>query len=162
MNFMTTIESAMRFSMDSNILIYAEGTDDLVKRDRALLTIGRIGTGNIVLPMQTAGETLRWLMRKGRLDRRAAVERTTMWMEQCEPLGVSTASFRKALELVIRNGFQIWDAVILSASSEAGAAVLLSEDMQHGFNWGGVTVVNPFVLSEPELLQLTSTQSTMH
>ena len=72
MNFMTTIESAKRFSMDSNILIYAEGTDDLVKRDRALLTIGRIGTGNIVLPMQTAGETLRWLMRKG-VARRFAI-----------------------------------------------------------------------------------------
>jgi predicted nucleic acid-binding protein len=152
----------MRFSMDSNILIYAEGTDEPAKRDRALFTISKIGRGNIVLPMQTMGETLRWLMRKGKLDRGAAVERITMWMEQCKPLDMSAVSFGKALNLVSRRGFQIWDALILAASSEGGAAVLLSEDMQHGFTWGGVTIVNPFVLSEQELLQLTSTQWTMH
>ena len=85
-----------------------------------------------------------------------------LWIEHCELLDQSVASFRKALDLVSRHGFQVWDAVILAASAEAGAAVLLSEDMQHGFIWDGVTIVNPFVLSEEELLQLTSTQSTMH
>lgn len=33
---------------------------------------------------------------------------------------------------------------MLSASAEAGAAMLLSEDMQDGFVWRGLTVVNPY------------------
>jgi hypothetical protein len=28
----------------------------------------------------------------------------------------------------------------------------LSEDLQHGFTWGGVTIVNPFVSPRHELL----------
>jgi len=39
----------------------------------------------------------------------------------------------------------------LSAASAAGCRLLLSEDMQEGFTWGGVTVVNPFT-DEPHPL----------
>jgi predicted nucleic acid-binding protein len=46
----------------------------------------------------------------------------------------------------------IWDAVILSTASEAGCRLLLSEDMQEGFTWGGVTVTNPFASVQHELL----------
>jgi hypothetical protein len=37
----------------------------------------------------------------------------------------------------------IWDAVILAAASQSGCRLLLFEDLQHGFSWGGLTVVNP-------------------
>ena len=149
-------------SLDSNILIYAEGTDDLVKRDIVIAMIGHIGPENILLPMQSAGETLRWMIRKGKLERGVAVRKIEWWLGQCVALPVSVAAFRKACTLVERNAFQLWDAVIFSASSEAGAEVLLSEDMQHGFSWGGVTILNPFTLNEQQRLQLTSAQSTMH
>jgi hypothetical protein len=46
----------------------------------------------------------------------------------------------------------IWDAIILAAASEAGCRVLLSEDMQEGFTWGGVTIINPFAFSPHRLL----------
>jgi predicted nucleic acid-binding protein len=50
----------------------------------------------------------------------------------------------RALDLVTDHRFYIWDAVIFAAASEASCQVLLSEDMQDGFAWGGVQVVNPF------------------
>lgn len=50
----------------------------------------------------------------------------------------------KAAELASIHQLSIWDAVILSAASDSGCRVLLSEDMQHGFTWSGTTVVNPF------------------
>jgi len=31
--------------------------------------------------------------------------------------------------------FQIWGAVILAVATEAACALLLSEDLQHGFSW---------------------------
>jgi predicted nucleic acid-binding protein len=151
----------VRISIDSNILIYAEGTDDLVKRDVVVPLIGQIGRANIVLPMQAAGETLRWLIRKGRLDRHAAVRKIEWWLDQCETLPVSASAFRMACNLVERHNFQTWDAVILAASAEARAAILLSEDMQHGFHWSGVTIVNPFVLTPDQLRGLIPPR-TMH
>ena len=48
---------------------------------------------------------------------------------------------------------RIWDAVILSAAAAAECRVLLSEDMQHGFTWSGVTVVNPFAEPPHPLLE---------
>ncbi len=56
-----------------------------------------------------------------------------------------------ALNLASVHRLQIWDAVILSAAASAGCRVLLSEDLQDGFTWNGVTVVNPFA-PEPNAL----------
>jgi predicted nucleic acid-binding protein len=33
---------------------------------------------------------------------------------------------------------------VLAAAAEAGCRLLLSEDLQDGFTWQGVTVTNPF------------------
>lgn len=152
----------MRFAVDSNILIYAEGADDPAKCKRALFAIERIGRRNILVPAQTLGETLHWMIRKAKFARKDAIARIEAWIASCEPLGVTTAAFRAAIALVDGHGFQAWDAVILAASAEGGAAFLLSEDMQHGFTWNDVTILNPFLLSEDEVVQLASMQPTRH
>jgi len=46
----------------------------------------------------------------------------------------------------------IWDAVIVSAAAEGGCRLLISEDLQDGFTWNGVTVTNPFGAKRNELL----------
>ena len=46
----------------------------------------------------------------------------------------------------------IWDAVVLSAASQAACRLLISEDLQDGFTWGGVTVVDPFATERHPLL----------
>jgi predicted nucleic acid-binding protein len=37
-----------------------------------------------------------------------------------------------------------WDTLIIQAAIEGGATRLLSEDLQHGRDFDGVTVQNPF------------------
>jgi predicted nucleic acid-binding protein len=59
----------------------------------------------------------------------------------------------KASDLVADHQFAIWDAVILASASEAGCRLLLSEDMQDGFTWGGVTIANPFAPEPHKLLR---------
>ncbi len=59
-----------------------------------------------------------------------------------------------AADLANDHRLGIWDAVILSAASRAGCRMLLSEDMQNGFTWGGVTVVDPFASPMHELLRI--------
>ena len=57
-----------------------------------------------------------------------------------------------AIDLATDHQLGVWDAVILSAASQSGCRLLLSEDLQHGFTWGGVTVVDPFASSPHPLL----------
>jgi predicted nucleic acid-binding protein len=49
-----------------------------------------------------------------------------------------------ATDLASDHGLTIWDSVVLAASAEAECRLLLSEDLQEGFTWRGVTVTNPF------------------
>ena len=57
-----------------------------------------------------------------------------------------------AADLATDHRLSIWDAVILSAAPEAGCRLLLSEDLQEGLTWKGVTVTNPFSAAKNELL----------
>jgi predicted nucleic acid-binding protein len=43
--------------------------------------------------------------------------------------------------------------VILAAAAEADCRLLLSEDLQDGLSWRGVTVVDPFSGKKNELLK---------
>ncbi len=56
------------------------------------------------------------------------------------------------LELIIkavqiRRHFQVshWDATIIAAALELGCKTLYTEDLNHGQDYGGVRVVNPFL-----------------
>ena len=57
-----------------------------------------------------------------------------------------------AMELSVNHQLSAWDAVILSAAADAGCRLLLSQDLQDGFTWSGVTVVNPFATTRHPLL----------
>ena len=57
-----------------------------------------------------------------------------------------------AADLATVHQLSIWDSVVLSAAAESGCRLLLTEDMQEGFTWKGVTVTNPFATSKHELL----------
>ncbi len=52
--------------------------------------------------------------------------------------------FLSATDLAVDHQIGIWDAVMCASAADAGCRLLLSEDLQEGFIWGGVTVVNPF------------------
>ena len=48
-----------------------------------------------------------------------------------------------ALENEERYKISYWDALILQAAENCGAAVIYSEDLSHGQRYGAVEVVNP-------------------
>ena len=41
---------------------------------------------------------------------------------------------------------------MISVAAEGGCRLLLSEDLQDGFSWRGVTIANPFAASRHPLL----------
>lgn len=131
-------------AVDTNILVYAEGIGDAARIAAARNLLGSIPNKDIVLSLQALGELSHVLARKTPLtpsDVRARVDRWSAF-GQLAPTMESTFSI--ATVLADENRFQIFDAIVLAAAAEAGCRMLLSEDMQDGFVWRGVTVVNPF------------------
>ena len=57
---------------------------------------------------------------------------------------LTTAIMLEALETHRRFGISYWDAVILAAAGAARCEIVLSEDLTHGMDYGGVRVENPF------------------
>ena len=49
-----------------------------------------------------------------------------------------------ASQLQERHGFSFWDALIVESATRSGATRLLTEDLRHGREIGGVTIENPF------------------
>jgi len=75
------------------------------------------------------------------------------WRDAAPVVETSAEAMLAAADLATDHQLGIWDAVILSAASRSGCRLLLSEDLQEGFTWAGVTVVNPFASPQHTLLQ---------
>jgi predicted nucleic acid-binding protein len=134
----------MRVALDSNVMIYAEGLTDDPRNAVAQNVLDGLPAGSLVIPLQAAAETLRWLIKRAKLPRKQAVRNVDRWVARYATQATDHIVLTSAFELVSSHNLQIFDAVILAAAAEARASVLLSEDMQEGFRWRGVTVANPF------------------
>jgi predicted nucleic acid-binding protein len=106
----------------------------------------------ILVPAQVLGELFNVLVRKARRTPAAAQGAIRFWQDGCSVAPTTEAVLTRAIELAVGHGLAIWDAIILATAAEAGCRMLLSEDMQDGFTWGGVTIVNPFVSPSHKLL----------
>ena len=56
----------------------------------------------------------------------------------------TVAVFRAALAAKARVQISFWDAAILEAARVAGCREVLSEDLNHGQDYDGLVVINPF------------------
>jgi predicted nucleic acid-binding protein len=134
----------MRIALDTNVLVYAEAANGALMRDRAMKLIQRLPPGAIVLPAQTLGELFNVLVRKAKRRPSRARAAVLSWRDAYPVIETSAAVIVNATDLAADHGLTIWDSVVLAAAAEAGCRLLLSEDLQEGFTWRGVTVVNPF------------------
>jgi predicted nucleic acid-binding protein len=134
----------MKIALDTNVMAYAEGTNGAAMRDRALKLIQRIPAEAVVLPVQTLGELFNVLVRKARRRPARAQAAVLSWRDAYPTAETSIAVMVNATDLAAKHGLTIWDSVVLAAAAEAGCRLLLSNDLQEGFTWRGVTVTNPF------------------
>jgi predicted nucleic acid-binding protein len=84
------------------------------------------------------------LVSRGGQSPAQAAEIVSTWLKSAFICEVGAETINQALRFAADHRLQIYDAVIL-ASVAGHADILLSEDMQDGFSWNGVTVVNPFI-----------------
>lgn len=134
----------MQVAFDTNIIVYAIGLNDVLRAERARMLREAFGPSRSVIPTQVLGELYNVMVGKFRQDRAVAAHACTLLKRSAIVRAATEETFEAALRIATVNAFQIWDALILATSAEAGCRILLSEDMQHGFVHRGVTVINPF------------------
>jgi predicted nucleic acid-binding protein len=144
--------NAIRIALDTNVLAYAEGLNGDARKQAALDLLQKLPQDLVVLPVQTLGELFNVLVRKAGRSPAAACAAILSWRDSYQVVETTAKVMLSAAELATQHQLGIWDAVILTAASEAGCRLLLSEDLQDGFTWGGVTVANPFATSRHPLL----------
>lgn len=142
----------MKVALDTNILAYAEGINSAEKRDTILELLRNVPQETAIVPVQVLGELYNVLVRKAGRSPQTARDALLSWRDAFPVTATTPEVMTMAADLAADHRFGIWDAVILSAASQAGCRLLLSEDLQDGFTWGGVTVVNPFAFPRHALL----------
>lgn len=135
----------MRF-VDTNILLYSISTDP-AERNKADIACAILDEPDLALSVQVLQE---FYVQATRAGRTGAFSGADAWalMETWLRFRVqdTTAHLVRAAVLAARR-WQIsyWDAAIVEAARAQECRQLLSEDLQHGQDFGGVVVVNPFV-----------------
>ena len=142
----------MNIAIDTNILAYAEGVNGAQRKLAALDLIRRLPEESTHLPVQSLGELFFVLVRKAGRSRDAARVAVLNWGDAFPLVETSSSVLMAAMDLAADHQLGLWDALILSAAADAGCRLLLSEDLQDGFTWSGVTVTNPFGSSPHTLL----------
>jgi predicted nucleic acid-binding protein len=142
----------MKVGLDTNVLAYAEGTNGATLRHSALRLLQALPSESVVLPVQALGELFNVLVRKAGWPAARARAALLSWRDAYAVVETSASVMMNAADLSADHQLRIWDAVMLSASAEAGCRLVLSEDLQEGFTWRGVTVTNPFAEKRHALL----------
>ncbi len=134
-----------KYFVDTNILIYAHDRSTGIKHERARHLIENLWTnGHGVLSTQVLQELCVNLRRK--VARPLAVDEIRLLIHDYmswEIVVNSAEAVVRALEIEARYKTSFWDALILQAAEQSGAAILYSEDLAAKQSYGTVRVVNP-------------------
>ena len=131
--------------LDTNVLIYAvsSAAAESAKKEKALELIAHVDFG---LSAQVLQEFYVNVTRKiaQPLDVAAAMD----LLEQFRSFPIVWTDFPlivAGVEGSLRFGISYWDAAIIAAAESLGAAVLYTEDLNHGQHYGSVQAINPFL-----------------
>ncbi|MBK9607009.1 MAG: PIN domain-containing protein [Betaproteobacteria bacterium] len=139
--------------VDTNVLVYARDAAQRAKQPLAADWVARLWreqTGRI--SMQVLSEYYVTVTRKlepglKQADAWDDVRALLSW----DPQPIDTTLIQRAREIEQRHRLAWWDSLIVGAAQLQNCTVLLSEDLQDGGAYGGVTVRSPFTfaINEP-------------
>jgi len=130
--------------LDSNILLYACSAADADGEKKAVAE-RLILEADFGLSTQVMQEFIANALHKKELGiSESGIDAT---MELCCQVHVLPVTRELVISgIILRRQFQLshWDSTILAAARELGCHTLYSEDLNHGQNYDGVQVINPF------------------
>jgi predicted nucleic acid-binding protein len=137
--------------VDTNVLVYAfDNSASPKKRVAERLMNDLMEEDRLRVSTQVLQELFVTLTRK--VHRPCSIEQALAILEDLTawPLMViDYAAIRAAIGLADQAKLSFWDALVVVAAARAGAAVLYTEDLNHGQDILGVRICNPFASTPP-------------
>jgi len=133
------------FFLDTNILLYAFDQKDDTKREKALS-----------LSMPDEPWIISWQViqefcsvARHRFAKPPDIDYLKDYLElillpHCKVMP-SAEIYQKSLLIQQQTQYRFYDSLIVAAALESGAAILYSEDLQHGRSIGHLKIINPFL-----------------
>jgi predicted nucleic acid-binding protein len=133
-----------RFFLDTNVLLYSASLSPLeaAKKQRA---IDLLKTADFAISTQVLQE---YIANAGKNSASLGEENIAAMLDLIRFIDVLPVTRELVIQgLEIRRRFRIsqWDATIVAAALELGCDTLYTEDLNHGQDYGGVRVINPFM-----------------
>ena len=142
--------SAERVTLDTNILFYAADADAGERHEQAREVVRRAAREqDCFLTLQTLAELFASVTRKGKMTAAEARETIADYLELFPVVAAGPDTLRKAIGAVEEHSLSFWDAMQWAVARQAGARLLLSEDLQHGRELEGVRFRDPFRVDDP-------------
>jgi predicted nucleic acid-binding protein len=147
---------AAKFTLDTNVLLYAVDSSEGAKHTLAATILLRAASSKQPLMLQSLNEFSNVVRRKKlmsleMLNGVLADHRNAFTLQPS-----SVDDLLDALRANEEHNLPLWDALFWATARRAGCRIILSEDFQDGRDLGGVRFNNPVHLPRRELLQLTS------
>ena len=134
----------MSVFVDTNVVVYAFDRADANKQRIAIELLE--GSERLVLSTQVLLET--WWVLTRRLTEPLEKGEASEVIDRLSELPIVSTDPQLVLQAIAtsrRFEIAVWDALIIEAARAAGCNRVLSEDLQTGQDFGGVTIENPFV-----------------
>lgn len=142
--------------LDTNILVYAVDASPENKRKQQIAR-ELIAKTDFGISAQVMQEFYVTATRK--LKTPLSAEDALMFLDKLSAFAVIPTDYGLISE-AIRNSvkYQVsyWDAAVIAAAERLKAPTLYSEDLNHGQQYGSVTVINPFSDEKPKKQKKTS------
>jgi predicted nucleic acid-binding protein len=136
--------SSGRFSIDTNLLVYAIDGRAGNRHQLAKVIIENAVRSDCCLTLQAVSEFYHAVTRKGVLPREDAAAQADDWLLLFVCAAASAGSVRSAVRDAAVGRASYWAALLVAPAREAGCSVMLTEDLADGANLGGVHIHNPF------------------
>jgi predicted nucleic acid-binding protein len=135
---------AVAHCLDSNVLVYAfsKAPRDAAKARVAREWIAREDWGASVQILQEF--YVNAVRKPNGLSHEDALAMVEEIAGSRQVIAIDVPLMRHALQLKSRYGIAYWDAAVIAGAHRLGASTLVSEDLAHGQDYGGVRVLNPF------------------
>jgi predicted nucleic acid-binding protein len=133
-----------RTFVDTNVLVYLFDSDEPAKRETARRVLEEEGDG-LVLSTQVLQEFYVTVTRKlGRPLPEAEAEAAARDLSALDVVETDLPLVLRSIGTSRDARISLWDALVVEAARSRGCTRLLSEDLQHGRQFGPVRVENPF------------------
>ena len=133
-----------RFSLDTNILVYAVDRDAGERHDRSRVLLGQAARRDCVLAVQALAEFFHATTRKNLLPPEHASAFVRNWLDVFQVVSAGTVALVDAMDAVQEHRMSFWDAMLWATVRQSGCSAILSEDMRDGRRLSGVEFINPF------------------